>query len=257
MKHLKYWLVALICVCFAGCYEVNEDIVVNADGSGTYVVNMDMGQLIDMMQTYMGEEEMAKNGMDRVIDTTISMKSIADSSKSLTPEQKAAMREGRLYMKMNVKEKIFIINTSFPYKTQADLQLLMATQGSGTGMTDMLKNVFGGGKGDDDQDGGQQNGVGDFSGLYNVTVKEGLLSKQINAEKYKTLMEKPEMAQVKQMGASAMEVSYTSTFKFPRPVKKVDNPLIKLSPDKKTATMKYNILEILDSANKFSYNIEY
>ncbi len=45
---------------FVSCYEVNEDIEINADGSGTYVTKMDMSTLIDMMQTYAGEEELQK-----------------------------------------------------------------------------------------------------------------------------------------------------------------------------------------------------
>jgi hypothetical protein len=54
-----------------------------------------------------------------------------------------------------------------------------------------------------------------------------------------------------------MEILYTTTIKLPRPVKSSDNPLIKVSEDKKTVTMHYNLLELLDNPEKFSYTLEY
>ena len=65
------------------------------------------------------------------------------------------------------------------------------------------------------------------------------------------------MAQMKQLSGSGMEVLYTTTIKLPRAAKKTDNPLIKLSEDKKTVTMKYNMLELLENPEKFAYTIEY
>ena len=46
MKFLRYLFVTVFCVCLVSCYEVNEEIVIREDGSGTYVSNMDLGGLI-------------------------------------------------------------------------------------------------------------------------------------------------------------------------------------------------------------------
>ncbi len=73
-KYFKYVLTVAISIFFVSCYEVNEEIEINADGSGTYATRMDMGQLIDMMQTFAGEEELKKDGLDKVLDTTILFK---------------------------------------------------------------------------------------------------------------------------------------------------------------------------------------
>jgi hypothetical protein len=62
------------------------------------------------------------------------------------------------------------------------------------------------------------------------------------------------MKQASSMGA---EIPYTLTVNLPRPVKKVDNALAKISDDKKTVTIKYNIIEMLDNPQKFEYSIEY
>jgi hypothetical protein len=54
-----------------------------------------------------------------------------------------------------------------------------------------------------------------------------------------------------------IEIPYTITLKLPRPVKKSDNPLAILSEDKKTVTIKYNLIEMMDHPQKFEYTIEY
>ncbi len=44
----------------AGCFEINEDIEVNAGGAGVYSVHNDMSQILQAMSTYLGKEEMEK-----------------------------------------------------------------------------------------------------------------------------------------------------------------------------------------------------
>ncbi len=110
-------------------------------------------------------------------------------------------------MQMNIKEKIFKMDMSFPYKNLNNLQQLMSGKGgSGTGMTTALKNVFG--KKDGEQDAAAPKGpdMSDFAAIYNVTVKNGLIERKVNQEKYKEFMARPEMAQMKQLSGSGMEV---------------------------------------------------
>ncbi len=252
----------VFCICLVSCYEVNEEIVINEDGTGTYVAKMDMGQLIEMMQTFAGEEEMSKEGMDRVVDTTVLMKDIADSADKATPEQKELVKDGKMNLQMNIKEKVFRIGLNIPYKNYDNLQKLMAGQGgSGSGVSSLFKNFFGkGGKQEDAQaqpDGPKEPDMDEFSKVYDVVVKNGTISRKVNADKFKALTDKPEMAQMKEITNSGMEILYTTTFKLPRPVKKTDNPLLKLSDDKRTVTLKYNLLETLSNPDKFSYTIEY
>jgi hypothetical protein len=258
-KYFKYVLTVAISIFFVSCYEVNEEIEIKADGSGTYVTKMDMGALIDMMQTFAGEEELKKDGLDKVLDTTILFKSLLDSAKDATAEQKELMKDAQMKMQMNIKEKIFKMDMRFPYKDLNSLQQLMSGKaGSGTGMSSALKNVFGKKEGmTDDAAAPKGPDMSDFAGIYNVTIKNGLIEKKVNQEKYKEFMNRPEMAQMKQLTGSGMEVLYTTTIKLPRAAKKADNPLIKLSEDKKTVTMKYNMLELLENPEKFAYTIQY
>ncbi|OQP66961.1 hypothetical protein A3860_00965 [Niastella vici] len=258
-KYFKYVLAVALSVFFVSCYEVNEEIEINSDGSGTYVTKMDMGQLIDMMQTFAGDEELKKDGLDKVYDTTILFKSLLDSAKDVTAEQKELMKDGKMKMQMNIKEKIFKMDMNFPFKDQNSLQLLMSGKGgSGTGISSAFKNMFGKKDEPADQPGAPKApDMGDFAAIYDVTIKNGLIQKKVNAAKYKEFMDRPEMAQMKQLNSSGMEILYTTTIKLPRAAKKTDNPMIKLSEDKKTVTMKYNLLELLENPDKFAYSIQY
>jgi hypothetical protein len=257
-KFFKYVLTVAICVFFVSCYEVNEEIEIKADGSGTYVTKMDMGQLIDMMQTFAGEEELKKEGLDKIYDTTILFKNMLDSAKDMTAEQKELMKDGKMKMQMNIKDKIFKMDMDLPYKNLNSLQKLMSGQGSGPGMANAFKNLFG--KNDSTQSAlGDPKGpdMGDFAGIFDVTVKNGLIERKVNQEKYKALTSRPEMAQMKQLSSSGMEILYTTTIKLPRAAKPTNNPLIKLSEDKKTVTIRYNLLELLENPSKFAYTITY
>ncbi|NII24146.1 hypothetical protein HB364_03605 [Pseudoflavitalea sp. X16] len=263
MKCLRYILVLVLLGFLVSCYEVNEEIVINEDGSGTYLTKMDMGQLLEMMQSFAGEEELSKEGLDKGIDTVIRLKDMLDSAKDMTAEQKALMANGTMKMQMDIKRKLFKMDLNFPYSGYDNLQKLMAGQGnSGAGLADVFKRFFGGDKNPATDtsliiDEAKEPDMQDIANIYDVTVKNGLISKKINNEKFKALTARPEMAQIKQLSTSGMEILYTTTIKLPRPVKKADNPLITLSADKKTATMRYNLLELLETPDKFSYTLEY
>jgi hypothetical protein len=256
MKFLKFFAVILACFFAVSC-EVHEEVVVNENASGTYTTNMDMSALIDLMQNFGGEEALTKDGMDRVIDTTIMLKDALDTSTKVTPEQKELVKDGKINLQMNVKEKLFKININIPYKDLASLQRLMNGEGSTGGLSDVFKNVFGKGGDKGMPEGAKEPDMGEIGSVYNVTVKNGLISRAVNPEKFKKITENPEMAQLKQMASTGMEIAYTTTIKLPRAVKKSDNPLLKLSDDKKTVTMKYNMLELLETPEKFAYNLEY
>ena len=78
----------------AGCFEINEDIDVKADGSGVYSIHTDMSQLLQAMQSYLGKDEMDKQMPTRNIDTTVMMKTLLDTAKNISAENKALMKDG-------------------------------------------------------------------------------------------------------------------------------------------------------------------
>jgi hypothetical protein len=216
---------------------------------------MDLSQMVELMQTYVGKDELAKKGMEKM-DTTIQMKNIVDTSSSLSAEKKELLRPGSVHIKMNLEEKVFKTNMQFPFASQAKLQDLYKTMGDGSlGSAQLFKGLMPGGQ--DEAQGAATPDINQFNGIYDFTSKDGLLSKKLNPERWKALQDNPQLAQMKEASKMGMEVMYTSTISLPRPVKKVDNTLAKLSEDKKTVTLKYNLIDIFEHPEQFGYSIEY
>ena len=240
----------------AGCYEVNEEITIDNKGAGVYLTKMDMSPLLQMMQTMAGEEEMSKNGLDRAIDTTVFMRDILDSAHSASPEQKRLFKDGTLKIQLNVKESLLKADVNFPFTSTGDLQLLMS--GSSTaGLAAAFKKVFSNSDSSQPASPMQDQGLEQINSIFDVTITNGSIIRKLNDAKYKALLGKPEMIQAKQMIGNGFEVMFTTVIKLPRPVTKADNPLIKLSDDKKIVTIKYDLMKLFDTPEKFSYSIYY
>jgi hypothetical protein len=62
---------------------------------------------------------------------------------------------------------------------------------------------------------------------------------------------------MKDAGSMGISIPYTLTINVPRPVKKVDNILAKLFPDRKKVIIQYNLIEVFDHPEKFEYTIVY
>ena len=93
--------------------------------------------------------------------------------------------------------------------------------------------------------------------IFDYTISNGRIKKSVNTEKLKKLQENPKMAEMKQGAAMGMEVLYNVTYKLPRPVKSVDNAKAKLSDDKKTVTLRTNLMEIFEKPEQFAFTIQY
>ncbi|HXB06979.1 MAG TPA: hypothetical protein VNW04_07685 [Puia sp.] len=253
MKILKLLLPAVLALCFTGCLDVNETIEVRKDGGGQLTEDMDMSQVIDILQTYMGKDEMAKKGI-QTMDTTVYLKDIVDTSTTLSAEKKALLRPGKVHIKLDLEAKIFKTRMVFPFTSQENLQKLytVMSDGSAFGSTKLLGNLGG-----DDAGGGGTPDLSQFTGIYTFSSLDGMMSKKVNREKWKALVDRPEMAQMKQASQMGMEINYTTVIELPRPAKKISNPTAKLSDDKKTVTLKYNLIDALDHPEQFEYTIDY
>lgn len=199
---------------------------------------------------------MAKKGMVKM-DTTIYMKDLVDTLSSMSADKKALLRPGSVHIKMDADAKVFTTHMSFPYNNLADLQKLYGAMNDGSLSTTRLFNGMTPGGGNPAATDSPSPDINQFNGMYDFTVRDGLMAKHLNQDKFKALLADPQMAQVKQASQMGIEINYTSTIVLPRPVKKVDNALAKLSEDKRTVTIKYNLMDVFDHPEKFNYSIEY
>jgi hypothetical protein len=252
MKMLKIVLFVFVAVGFAGCLDIDEKIDVKKDGSGTVTMDMDMSQMLEMIQQYMGTDGMQKAGLAKM-DTTIHMKDVLDSAAGLSADKKAVLSPGSVHIRLDTAAKIFTTHMSFPFTSQSNLQKLYATLGDGSlGSAQLLKGIGG-----DESGGGPSPDINQFNGIYDFTCRDGLITKKVNPDKWKALQANPQLAQIKQAGQMGIEINYTTTIVLPRPVKKIDNATAKLSDDKKTVVMKFNLIDAFDHPEQFGYSIEY
>jgi len=134
---------------------------------------------------------------------------------------------------------------------------LSTSMSDGSLGTDKILKGLGSGKTDDAAANMQGPDITQFNSIYDFIVKDGLISRKLNAEKWKSFQNNPQFGQMKEATNMGMEIPYTITINLPRPVKKIDNALAKLSDDKKSVTLKYNLIEVFDHPEKFEYTIAY
>jgi hypothetical protein len=250
MKRLILVLPVALTLCFTGC-QVKEDVDIRKDGGGQYTDDIDISQMIDLLQTYMSKDDLEKKGMVKM-DTTILLKDVVDTIKSLSAEKKALLRPGRIHIKLDMDAKVFTIHSMFPFTSQANLQQLFFAMND-IGNARLLGSLGGGDAGA----GGGPGDVNQFNSIFTYTCHDGLMSKKVDTAKFNALKNDPQIAQIKQASQMGMEIGYTTTITLPRPVKKVDNALAKLSDDKMTVTMKFNLMDVLDHPEQFEYTISY
>ena len=95
------------------------------------------------------------------------------------------------------------------------------------------------------------------AGVEDVEETPDAIEAYVNPEKLKKLKDNPKMAEMQQGSDMGIEILYNVTYKLPRPAKRVDNPKAKLSDDKRTVTLRNNLMEIFTKPEQFAFTIEY
>ena len=258
MKNMKWLVPFLSLILLTGCIEIQEKVVIKTNGSGQLTVNTDMSQLLGMMESYLGKDEIGKEIPQRVMDTTVMMKDLVDTAKNISAENKALFREGTIHLKLNMNEKILRAEMHLPFSSLNNLQKLYTAVNDGSlSTTDMFKGLTSGKKQMDNNGSAPSADMNQFNSIYDFQCREGLISRKLNAEKWKALQNTSEFSQMKETSNMGIEMPYTLTIDLPRPVKKVDNALATLSENKKTVAIKYNLMEVFQHPEKFEYTIAY
>ncbi|MEO6001000.1 MAG: hypothetical protein ABIN89_29405 [Chitinophagaceae bacterium] len=258
MKKLKLIFFCFFICCLSGCFEINEEFVVKANGSGDLSINMDMSKLVEMMQAFVPPDQMKE--LEKARDTTIQMKDFVDTASALTPEKKAIMRDGTLRMQMNMADKIFKVNMKYPFKNMADLQKLYLNLGdAGTGMGNMLSSLNPGAQAT--PTGGREPEMKMISSYFDLETKKNFISRKLNKERYAKLDADTMLQQMKQMGemggAGMGEVKMNTSIKLPAAAIKLTGSKAELSTDKKIVILKNNLMDIFAHPEVFEFSVEY
>lgn len=263
MKNIRILLLLLLPLAFMSCTDTREELEIKGDGSGTLVMKTDLSKMLDLVKGF-GENDLAKDGLDKAFDTTMFMKNYVDTAKNVTQAQKDLLREGKVHLVMNVKESIGKIDMNFPFSSADKLQQLYASLNSSTSG---LKNIFDGvGRGmqkadaaDGTQDPANDKSMPQIASVYDITVTNGLYSRKVNKQRYDEFAQAMKLDDLKQMGGMMgdMKMDYTLSVKLPRAVKKINNTKAVLSSDKKTVTLSADLLETFQHPELLALELEY
>ena len=257
MKNIRLLLLFLLPVALFSCTDTREELEIKSNGSGTLVMKSDLSKMLDMVKGFAGENDLAKDGLDKAYDTTMLMKDYVDTARDVPADKKELLRNGKVHVIMNVKESIGKFDMNFPFASTDKLQQLYASLNSSDGG---LKNMFGG-MGKNLPNGGGEQGsdknMPQIASVYDITVKDGLYSRKVNKERYDAFVQQVKLEELKQMGSMLGAMDYTLSIKLPRAIKKISNNKAVLSDDKKTASVKTDLLETFEHPDLLALDIEY
>ncbi len=234
----------------AGCLETTQEVSINEDGSGTASYTTDMSALIGMLKQ-MGSSEDLKE-MNQVLDSTISMNTIADSIPDLTDAEKSLMKKGEMKINMDMKEERFLTKLNFPFGQVSDIASL--DQLSGKVVGEALKGQ-GGMNGLTGEGGSPQ--MSSFEEYFKTVYTNGRIQKTLIKEKYEQVGEDEFFKSMKEASAMGLAMKANYIINLPRPASKAEGKGITLSEDKKKITIAVDMDDFFDEPAKFEYLIEY
>ncbi len=252
MHKIKLLAAAVVALGFTACITIDEEVNINANGTGSMRVHSDMGKMFEMLKSFAGEEDLKKEGMDKKMDTTIYMKDLVDTASGMSAQDKALLRDGSLKLKMNIEQNLFDVDMSYPFKNVNDANKLYTAMNKGGGLSSLMKGL--------NQGSSEEGGSGGFDkigGMYDVTITDGEYSRVLNKARYDSVMNDPRLQESKGMMSMMGDMAMNLTVKLPRAVKSVSNPKAVLSADKKSVSLPGDIMVALDSPKTLEIVIRY
>lgn len=254
MNRFFLFLVIGAALFMTGC-QTTREVTLNKDNSGTIVTTTDMSSLIGMAKMSGKSKEM--DNLNEVMDTTFSLENMTDSLGTITDEEKALVKKGKIGIQMNMPDDKFIIKMEFPFSDPAQINKLDKL--SSKLMQETLKKQLGSAGKDSslsDMPEGGDIPNGSIEDYFTTTYSKGVIEKKLIKEKYAHVESDSGMKSLKEMAGMGVGNS-TLIINLPRPVKKADGKNVKLSDDKKQVTITSNAEDFFDDATEQEFRIEY
>lgn len=262
MKSYKLLLSCLIAVFFTACIQIEEEVELKEDGSGRMAMKTDMGQLFELLKGFASEEDLMKDKLEKALDTTILMKDMVDTIQDMDPQYKSLLRNGKMQIQMNMQENLFKLNMDYPFTNLNEANKLYRAMGDMGMLGNSLKNLGNQQPGPDQPamiPGADPSnlGIGKISSIYDIQFSKGEYRRTLNKARYDSLMADPKLQESKGMLSMMGDMGLNLTVKLPRKASSVSNPAAVLSADKKTVTLKGDMVAALDSPQQLEIIIRY
>lgn len=262
MKKIIFSLALLTVITFSSCFNMDEDIKLNANGSGSYSVSLDMSgmfQMISMLKmmdtTSSDDGSKGLLGMGN-IDSTISMKDYLDTVTNITPQERELFKNATMYIEENDDDQVLNIKMEIPFNDMngfAKIIALMSQNGGMNNLTGLLKGLGG----DEMNSMGGDNQMPDMQSIYTFDAGSNFLEKKVDTDKLAKLKDDPQWSQMEMSAAMMGSYKTTTTIHLPSPAKSATGPKVKLSEDKKTVTIAASFADLFSKPESLAYRIEF
>lgn len=250
----KLILVITVLLSFASCDNVSEEITLEKDGSGEYVVYTDMvtsmvkmaEQMMELMaemdstasQKDVDPEGFRQATLDKIwedfpdeVDSTQSLVKMVPDSLLDTPEKRAIAERGIYFMKGTRKEGVMHSGMRYSFKDDTNLNAFLTLLNEAS-----------------ENEGGNAPSVGIDDTNYSYAKKRFSRKSTVAAPEE---MSEEDKEMMEQMFGDA---KFTTVVKTPRKIKKVIGKNIK-SQEKKKVVFEYGMMEIMEDLSVTDFEI--
>lgn len=241
MRKIFVLLLSASLFTLTGCFDIVEEVFLNKNGSGKYLITMDMSSMFsDSFMKGMMEEALAEqNGgaageMEK--DTVIYFKDISEEADLTTAEAKL-IENATMKMNMSQKNEKMLVVMEFPFQDVKDLAEIMKIA---------------------DKVGADENMGGGMMGGGMITSKSALF--ELNKKTLARLpMPKPNTEEAEE-GMEMIKMflggaTYKTIYHLPGKVKKTNIPGAEV--DGNTVTVEASLLEMIDGKSKIDGTIKF
>lgn len=249
----------------SACIDMEENIVINADNSGSYSVSMDMGKMISMLKQMGQDKEGEAKTMEKK-DSTVYLKDLIMTTDSLTAAEKELYRDGFVHVKFDEANGEMKIVMTCPFKKIGQLSEIKENFLKVLDKLKAFDNISDKSKNPEMPE--EKREMGEMgnklmtpgnSSNYAFTAEAGKITNTIiNIEEYKKeIMTDSMMTAMQQLTSLIGEMTYKTTITTPKEIKKYSGNNAGLSESKKTITFKNTLTDMMEHPEKLSYKVEY
>ncbi|MCL9807905.1 hypothetical protein [Flavobacterium luminosum] len=245
MKKILFLLVLTLGI--TSC-TFTEEIMINPDGSGKYILQMDGSAFMAMMP-----KDSVSGSMGKSIDSVFSFKKILEEKKdsitklSLKEQERLKKLENfKMHLKMKEDSKEFLFSLFSPFSSVAELQE----------MTNNIKELNALDK--------KTQSIGPMSDIGIFGNNGATMNYTYNGKKFtrKAVANQSQQKDLKNDSLNSYQMIFESSkyivkYHFPKAVKKVNNPTALFSEDRKTITLEYSFNEYRREPEKLNLEIEF
>lgn len=260
MKIAKLVIAFFCLTALSACVDTEEYIVINADNSGTYSMQMDMGKILEMA-SQMGGEDAGPKKFDN-LDSTVVLKEVIDTASNLTAEERKLYRDAVVKIKVNKSNKELKVTVSCPFASINQLPEIRKNLFNVVNKLKALEKIAGkeGEQGIPADDPTSDKSLAPIDSYSTFTAEPGRIETRIsNPESIgKLISEDSTIMMMKQMmGMMGGGMTYKTKITTAKEIKTFSGNNALLSADKKTVIFTNSFADMLEDPAKFAFKIEY